>query len=150
VARSLGEDAKTVRKYVAPAEASGWAPSGPPVTEEQWRAIARQWFPSLAGTRLRQPSWDEIAAHRDRIEALLGVVPVSVIHQRLSPFALLSRRLCDSQTVGPLQVREASAATGQFGRPRSGGVRDGTFVARPHDRRAARRENLDVEGHHQS
>src|SRR6201982_4060488 len=30
VARSLGVDAKTVRRYVAPAEAAGMAPGGPP------------------------------------------------------------------------------------------------------------------------
>jgi hypothetical protein len=84
VARSLGVDAKTVRRYVAPAEAAGMAPGGPPVTEEQWRALARQWFPQVAGTGLRQPSWGEIAVHHDRIAGLLGVVPVSVIHQRLA------------------------------------------------------------------
>jgi hypothetical protein len=83
VARSLGVDAKTVRKYVAPAEAAGLVPGGPPVSEERWRAMAREWFPTLAGTGLRQPSWGEIAGHHDRIERLLGVVPVSVIHQRL-------------------------------------------------------------------
>ena len=49
VARSLGVDAKTVRRYVAPAEAAGTAPGGPPVTPEQWRALARQWFPAVAG-----------------------------------------------------------------------------------------------------
>jgi len=84
VARSLGVDAKTVRRYVAPAEAAGMAPGGPPVTEEQWRALARGWFPQLAGTGIRQVSWREIAAHHDRIAGLLGVVPVSVIHQRLA------------------------------------------------------------------
>src|SRR6266566_47957 len=83
VARSLGVDAKTVRKYVAAAEAAGLAPGGPPVTGEQWRAMARGWFPSLAGTGLRQPSWGLIAEHHDRIGQLLDVVPVSVIWQRL-------------------------------------------------------------------
>ena len=84
VARSLGVDAKTVRRYVAPAEAAGMAPGGPPVSEEQWRALARQWFPQLAGTGIRQVSWREIAVHHDRIAGLLPVVPVSVIHQRLA------------------------------------------------------------------
>jgi transposase len=84
VARSLGVDAKTVRRYVAAAEAAGMVPGGPPVTEEQWRALARQWFPQVAGTGLRQMSWREIAVHHDRIAELLGVVPVSVIHQRLA------------------------------------------------------------------
>jgi hypothetical protein len=84
VARSLGVDAKTVRRYVAAAEAAGMAPGGPPVTPEQWRALARQWFPQVAGTGVRQVSWREIAVHHDRIAALVGVVPVSVIHQRLA------------------------------------------------------------------
>ncbi|HEY2270689.1 MAG TPA: IS21 family transposase [Streptosporangiaceae bacterium] len=84
VARSLGVDAKTVRRYVAAAEAAGMAPGGPPVSEEQWRALARQWFPQIAGTGVRQVSWREIAVHHDRIAGLLGVVPVSVICQRLA------------------------------------------------------------------
>ena len=67
VARSLGVDAKTVRRYVAAAEAAGMAPGGPPVTPEQWRALARQWFPQVAGTGVRQVSWREIAVHHDRI-----------------------------------------------------------------------------------
>jgi hypothetical protein len=76
-------DAKTVRKYVAAAEAAGLAPGGPPVGPEQWREMARGWFPSLTDTRLRQPSWGKIAPHHDEIGRLLGVVPVSVICQRL-------------------------------------------------------------------
>src|SRR5205807_4040715 len=40
--------------------------------------------PQVAGTGVRQVSWREIAAHHDRIAGLLGVVPVSVIHQRLA------------------------------------------------------------------
>src|SRR2546421_8018483 len=53
VARSLGVDAKTVRRYVAPAEAAGMAPGGPPVTGEQWRALGRPWVPPGARTRGR-------------------------------------------------------------------------------------------------
>src|ERR1700749_451492 len=81
VARSLGVDAKTVRRYVAAAERGA---GGPPVGEEQWRALARGWFPQLAGTGIRQVSWREIAVHHDRIAGLVPVVPVSVIHQRLA------------------------------------------------------------------
>jgi len=58
-------------------------PGGPVVSEEQWRALVREWFPALVDTRLRQPSWPEIARHHDRIRQLVGVVPMSVIHQRL-------------------------------------------------------------------
>jgi transposase len=83
VARSLGVDVKTVRKYVAAAEAAGLEPGGPPVSAERWRAMAREWFPELAGISPRQTSWAEIGRHHDRIGELLGVVPVSVIWQRL-------------------------------------------------------------------
>src|SRR5712691_4254306 len=66
VARSLGVDAKTVRRYVAAAEAAGMAPGGPPVSEEQWRALARDWFPQLAGTGIRQvvEGWHAPAGRR--------------------------------------------------------------------------------------
>jgi len=84
IARSLGVDPKTVRKYVAAAERAGLVPGGPPISEAEWRAKVREWFPELVDTRLRQPTWDVIAAYHDRIEALVGVVPVSVIHQRLA------------------------------------------------------------------
>ncbi len=70
-------------KYVAPALAAGLVPGGPPVGDDQWRAMVRQWFPKLAGTRLNQPTWPEIERHRERIKALVGVVPASVVHQRL-------------------------------------------------------------------
>jgi transposase len=83
VARSLGVDPKTVRRYVAAAEAAGLSAGGPPVSDEQWRARAREWFPALADFKLRQPSWGQIDAYRELIETLVGVVPMSVIHQRL-------------------------------------------------------------------
>ena len=38
VAASLGVDRKTVRKYLAPAEAAGFVPGGPPVPTAQWAA----------------------------------------------------------------------------------------------------------------
>ena len=84
VAASLGVDRSTVAKYVAPAVAAGMSPGGPAINEEQWRAMVREWFPKLVGTRLSQPTWPEIDRHRERIEALVGVVPASVIHQRLA------------------------------------------------------------------
>jgi len=84
VAQSLGVDRATVAKYVAPAEAAGLVPGGSAISEEAWRAKVREWFPAMIDTRLRQPSWDQTALHHERIKALLGVVPVSVIHQRLA------------------------------------------------------------------
>lgn len=84
VARSLGVDAKTVRKYVAPAEREGLVPGGPPVSEEAWRQKVRRWFPHLYDTRLVQPTWKHIASYHEAIKELVGVVPVSVIHRRLT------------------------------------------------------------------
>ena len=40
ISESLGLDRKTVRKYLAPAEAEGLAPGGPPVSAQQWRERA--------------------------------------------------------------------------------------------------------------
>lgn len=40
IAESLGLDRKTVRKYLAPAEAEGLAPGGPPVSAAEWRERA--------------------------------------------------------------------------------------------------------------
>ncbi|MEU7052509.1 hypothetical protein [Streptomyces eurythermus] len=40
LAESLGVDRKTVRKYLAPAEASGITPGGPPMSEAGWAGPA--------------------------------------------------------------------------------------------------------------
>ena len=84
VARSLGVDRRTVKKYVSSAERAGISPGGPPIGEEAWRAMVRGWFPQLYDTRLVRPTWGDITKHHEYIADLVGVVPVSVIHQRLS------------------------------------------------------------------
>ncbi len=84
VARSLGVDTKTVRKYVAPAEAAGLSPGGPPIDDSEWVRRAGQWWPELVDRGVRQYSWKEIALFHDRIETWLDEdVTVSTIHQRL-------------------------------------------------------------------
>jgi transposase len=84
VGLSLGLHRETVAKYVAPAEAAGYVPGGsPPMSEEAWRGLAREWFPQLYDARLTHPSVAAMAAQHDAIATLVGVVPVSVIHQRL-------------------------------------------------------------------
>jgi len=83
VAASLGVDQATVAKYVAPADAAGLVHGSPAMSEEAWRSRVREWFPSMVDTCLRQPSWDRIAAHHETIKALMGVMPMSVIHRRL-------------------------------------------------------------------
>ncbi|SOE24833.1 IS21 family transposase [Streptomyces sp. OK228] len=83
LAASLGVDRKTVRKYLAPAEASGITPGGPPMSEVDWAGLIEGWFPGLVDRRLRQVTWSDIDQHRDYIKELLGTVTVSTIHQRL-------------------------------------------------------------------
>ena len=83
VAESLGVDRKTVRKYVAPAEAAGFVPGGPPVTTEQWVALAQEWFPELLVPELRSAGFAECNELHDRIKAGLATNTLSTVHQRL-------------------------------------------------------------------
>jgi transposase len=84
VAGSLGLARNTVRKYVAAAEAAGMVPGGPPVSQERWAELVREWFPELADTRLRQVTWPAIEVHRDYIVAQLAAgVTMATIYQRL-------------------------------------------------------------------
>jgi transposase len=84
IAQSLGVDRKTAGKYIAAAEAAGMVPGGTPVAEERWAELAREWFPELADTRLRQVTWPAIEPHHDYIaEQMKAGVTVTTIHQRL-------------------------------------------------------------------
>ncbi len=84
LATSLGVDRKTVRKYVAPAEAAGFVPGGLAVPSIEWARRVREWFPELVDTGLRQVSWPAIEAHRDYIHGQLKQgVTAATIHQRL-------------------------------------------------------------------
>ena len=85
VAGSLGLSRNTVRKYVAAAEAAGMVPGGAPVSGQRWAELAREWFPELADTTLRQVTWPAIGEHRDYITGQLEAgVTVATIHQRLT------------------------------------------------------------------
>ncbi|MFK4593354.1 hypothetical protein RKD30_000021 [Streptomyces pristinaespiralis] len=68
---------------LAPAEAAGISPGGPPMSETDWSKLIKEWFPGLIDRRLRQVTWPDIDQHRDYIKSLLGTVTVSTIHQRL-------------------------------------------------------------------
>ena len=84
MAESLGVDRKTLRKYIAPAEAAGIVPGGPPKSEQEWAGLVRGWFPQLADTRLRQVTWPAISGHHEYLSAQLKAgVRMSTIHQRL-------------------------------------------------------------------
>ncbi len=84
IAQSLDVDRKTARKYIAAAAAAGMSPGGPPVAEERWAELAREWFPELADTRLRQVTWPAIEPHHEYIRGQLKAgVTVTTVHQRL-------------------------------------------------------------------
>ncbi len=84
MAASLGVDRKTLRKYIAPAEAAGIRPGGVPKSEQEWAELVRDWFPQLADTRLRQVTWPAIGEHHEYITAQLKAgVRMSTIWQRL-------------------------------------------------------------------
>jgi len=84
MAQSLGVDRKTLRKYIAPAEAAGIRPGGPARSEQEWAGLVRGWFPQLADTRLRQVTWPAIERHHEYITAQLKAgVRMSTIWQRL-------------------------------------------------------------------
>src|SRR5215472_5740496 len=84
MAQSLGVDRKTLRKYIAPAEAAGIVPGGCAKSEEECAELVRGWFPQLADTRLRQVTWPAIGVHHDYICAQLKAgVRMSTIWQRL-------------------------------------------------------------------
>jgi hypothetical protein len=63
VSASLG-DRKTVRKCLAPAEAAGIVPGGPPMSESDWAKVLKRWFPELADRKLNQVRWGETEPHR--------------------------------------------------------------------------------------
>ncbi|MFI6637955.1 hypothetical protein ACIBI7_54550 [Nonomuraea fuscirosea] len=68
IADSLGVDRKTIRKYLRHAIAEGILPGGPPISETEWAARVRAWFPEAADRRLRQVTWPSIAVHHDHIK----------------------------------------------------------------------------------
>ena len=53
IARGLGLDRKTVRKYVAAPEREGISPGGPPLSSEEWGRRIKVWFPELTDPRAR-------------------------------------------------------------------------------------------------
>ncbi len=83
VASSLGVDAKTVRRYVKPAEEAGMTPGGAPLSRSEWAALVAGWFPELVDAKARSLTFAVIDAHRERIEAMLKTNLRSTVYQRL-------------------------------------------------------------------
>jgi hypothetical protein len=81
---SLGVDVKTVRKYVAPAEAAGIAPGDGLVLDRAgWAARVAEWFPELSDARARSSTWPVLEVHRELIQAMLATNTLATVHQRL-------------------------------------------------------------------
>jgi len=83
IADSLRIDVKTVRKYVAPAEAAGMTPGGPRLSRAEWTVLVGGWFPELADARARSATFPVVEPFRDRIAKMLVTNTVSTVHQRL-------------------------------------------------------------------
>lgn len=81
---SLGVDPKTVRKYVAPAEAEGIVPGdGLMLDRAGWAARVAVWFPELTDARARSATWPVLEGRRKLIESMLATNTVATVHQRL-------------------------------------------------------------------
>lgn len=83
IARGLGVDRKTIRKYIAPAVGAGMVPGGPEVAQEQWAAWVREWFPELVRPEARSDVFTEIAGFHERIAEGLTTNTLSTVWQRL-------------------------------------------------------------------
>ncbi|HEX9890990.1 MAG TPA: IS21 family transposase [Actinomycetota bacterium] len=109
VARSLGVDRKTVRKYIAAAEAAGLVPGGPPIAPEEWAARARLWFPELLVPELRQPTFAEIDRHHAQIAQGLKTNTAATVWQRLRDEAGLSASLASFRRYVHVALPEEAA-----------------------------------------
>ena len=71
MARALGLDRKTVRKYAGRAEAAGMAPGGASLSQAEWAEKVREWFPELSDPRARSSAFGQIAPHHTYITAAI-------------------------------------------------------------------------------
>ena len=81
---SLGVDVKTVRKYVAAAEAEGIRPGDGLVLDRAgWAAKVAVWFPGLIDARARSSTWPLLEAQHELIGTMLETNTLATVHQRL-------------------------------------------------------------------
>ena len=84
VAASLGVDVKTIRKYVAAAEAEGIRPGDGLVSDRAgWAARVAGWFPELVDAQARSRTWPELEGRRELIAKMLDTNTLATVHQRL-------------------------------------------------------------------
>lgn len=92
IARNLGLDRNTVKKYIRAAEAAGFR-TGQPRSEADWREFIQATFPEVADPLLRHQVFAEIGRFHDRIKAELSVNTASTVWQRLRDEAQLQASL---------------------------------------------------------
>ncbi|HSW61754.1 MAG TPA: IS21 family transposase [Dissulfurispiraceae bacterium] len=109
IARSLGMDRKTVRKYVGAAVQAGLHP-GEQRSDQEWAALVQKWFPRLVDRRRRSSCFGELEQHREFIREGLKTNRMSTVHRRLVERAGLAvsvatfRRYVHSQMPDLLEV----------------------------------------------
>jgi len=83
IARSLGVDRNTVRKYVALAVGLGHRPGQTKLSLQEWAAIVAQHAPELADSTQRSVVFAEIGRYHDAIATGLETNTVTTVWQRL-------------------------------------------------------------------
>src|SRR5450759_2174328 len=84
VAASLGVDVKTIRKYVAAAEAEGIRTGDGLVSDRAgWAARVAAWFPELVDAQARSRTWPELEGRRELITKMIETNTLATVHQRL-------------------------------------------------------------------
>ena len=83
VARSLGVDRNTVRKYVALAVGLGYRPGQTNLSLQEWAAIVAEHAPTLADPAKRSAVFGEIARYHEAILTGLQTNTVATVWQRL-------------------------------------------------------------------
>jgi transposase len=83
IARSLGVDRSTVRKYVRLAASLGYQPQQTNLSAQEWAAILEHHAPALNTAPPRSAVFSEIAGYHEKIESDLQTNSASTIWQRL-------------------------------------------------------------------
>ena len=110
MARALGLDRKTVRKYTARAQAAGMVRGGPALSAAEWAAKVAAWFPELADPRARSSVHGQIAPFHAYIAQQLATTTLATIHQRLRDEHGLTVSVASLRRYVRTELAEESAA----------------------------------------
>lgn len=83
IARSLGVDRNTVRKYVALAVSLGYRPGQTNLSSQEWASIVAQHAPELADPAHRSEVFAQIARYHDCVASSLQTNTIATVWQRL-------------------------------------------------------------------